>query len=179
MMVRLKPYEVGKHKRWKFDSARSKAQLKLDEIVKNLYLGGASSRSLVTSDFVVLSICHCETSVFSQNPKKLVEFPIEDNGQPSDQDIAQFKTILTKSEEIIRQSLQDGHKVLIHCMAGRQRSAAVVAYYLAVNRFKGSVENRLESSIYHVMTKRSTAFRDSLGARSVNWYKAIEELLSP
>lgn len=147
----------------------------MDEIIKNLYVGNLESRLSVDSDFVILSICDVPVLV----DRKHYVFPIEDDVDPSPEDIAKYNTILKETSEIIRETLKDPtKKVLVHCAAGRQRSAGVVAYYLAFvsGRFKGS--DKLDEAIFHVMTKRLVAFRDMFGNMRVHWKKSLESAMA-
>jgi predicted protein tyrosine phosphatase len=57
-----------------------------------------------------------------------VRVPVEDNGNV--EEIEKLEQKLPEIVNVIDKHLTQGHKVLVHCHMGRQRSAAVVAAYL-------------------------------------------------
>lgn len=78
---------------------------------------------------------------------------------------------------IIQKQIDSGLSVLVVCGAGRQRSAAVVASYLAQFVLTNTdIAQRLEDAITHTMMKRSVAFRvldKGIVTQKVNWFGAM------
>lgn len=88
---------------------------------------------------------------FSTCIKKQYRIPVDDNLEKEE-----IRNMTLWSHEIIYKVLQEqnkGNVILIHCFAGMQRSAAIVAMYLiAKNRISW------EQSIQYIRNKRSIAF---------------------
>lgn len=80
---------------------------------------------------------------------------------------------------IIKTQIDSGLSVLVVCgaAAGRQRSAAVVASYIAMYVLNSDNADRLEDAITHTMMKRSTAFRildKYMVMQKVHWFDAMQ-----
>ncbi|KXS19948.1 phosphatases II [Gonapodya prolifera JEL478] len=150
----------------------------MSQIVKGLWLGGcrdASNIDFLDANHIDTVISICEPEVTPQNlPSTIrhVEFNIEDDPQPTPAQIEQFTSILEEASAILRKEKTEGRTVLVHCGAGRQRSAAVVAWHLACERFHGNVDE----AMYHIMNRRSTAFRSADGSKVVNWTQSLVQI---
>ena len=91
---------------------------------------------------------------FSTKVKKQYRIPVDDNLQPEE-----IRNMTLWSHEIIYNLLKEmntGATVLVHCAAGMQRSAAIVAMFLIVKR--GYSWNQ---AITYIQNIRSIAFRPS------------------
>lgn len=100
-------------------------------------------------------------------------YPIEDDPTPTKEKETSFFEILQEAVPIIEDKLRNGHKILVHCGAGRQRSTAVVAAYISKQT------GDMEDTFAHIMTKRLTAFRVPFESRvHINWKNAIEKYLN-
>ena len=71
--------------------------------------------------------------------------------------------VLDNFVDVIDKHIKEGYTILVHCMAGRQRSCSIVAGYLM--KYKNM---DLDTAIEFIKTKRAFAF---LG--NINFYKAL------
>lgn len=72
---------------------------------------------------------------------------------------------------IIHKYIQEGHNVLVHCVAGVQRSASIVAMYLM--KYYGF---NLEDSVKFIRSRRPVSFYGYLnpsGKININFYQAL------
>ncbi|CAF1351809.1 unnamed protein product [Didymodactylos carnosus] len=144
-------------------------------IISNLWLGclqDAQDVEFLTTNGIQNIISICLQPLPKHENCIHYRFEIEDNAEPSSADTQYFVDLLDKAVPVLQQC--NGHPTLIHCGVGRQRSAAVVAAYLAMKKFSGNVEE----AVFHVMNRRATAFRvvDSGSVKiKVNWQNALSE----
>mgnify|MGYP006286185161 CR=1 FL=1 len=80
-----------------------------------------------------------------------IRVPVDDDG--ASESIEFMSQALPAVIAVIREQIANGHSVLVHCMAGQQRSACVVAGYL-IKYHKMSVDEAIE----FVRSKKSDAF---------------------
>ena len=83
-----------------------------------------------------------------------VRLAIEDNGDPRQQDEFVLQAKETGVIERALDCLMGGGRVLVHCMAGRQRSAALVAVLLVRMGVCGTVDD----AVAFVRSKKRDAF---------------------
>ena len=125
------------------------------KVIYNLYLGNkADSESFGAHvDFIVN--CTRELPFHGcSSTQKQVRLPIEDNGDPLQQDAFVFQINNTRVIERVLDSIIEGNTVLVHCMAGRQRSAAFVAILLV----KMGVCKTVDDAVIFVKNKKRDAF---------------------
>ena len=87
--------------------------------------------------------------------KKQYRIPVDDNLQPTE-----IRNMTLWSHEIIYKLLQEhrnGERILVHCAAGMQRSAAIVAMYLISSRGMS-----WQQAVTYIQGIRSIAFRPSV-----------------
>ena len=130
----------------------------MHEIIPGLFLGDAhDARDIenlcANKVFCVVNATRLDVGFHPDLPSQItrIRVPIDDNGN-RDHDFDLFSA-LTYVIHRIDIHLFLGHSVLIHCLAGRQRSAAVLASYL-IWRHNLSVE----SSIEFIRSKKRDAF---------------------
>jgi len=119
------------------------------EIVPGLFVGNAKSAQR-HAEFDMIVNCTCNFP-FPQGCARGVRIPVNDD--PFDSiplyHVLRDGTALADIHEV----LAAGGAVLVHCMAGAQRSPAVVACYLI--KYHGM---SIEKAIAHVQTRRPVAF---------------------
>jgi len=91
---------------------------------------------------------------FSPSIRKQYRIPVDDNLQPEE-----IRNMTQWSHEAVFKVLQEhnkGHRILIHCAAGMQRSAAIMGMYMIVTRGMS-----WQQAITYVQGIRPIAFRPS------------------
>jgi len=123
----------------------------MSEIIKNLYLGNFQDAVDMTDIYLVIN---CTTNIeFSHSHVKKIRISVEDNGNEEEY-IKLYKAIENNNIfQEINDALNQNKKVLVHCMAGQQRSAAVVVCFLI---WKYNMD--LFKAIEFVKSKRPIAF---------------------
>jgi hypothetical protein len=135
------------------------------EIVPGLWLGNkAASREDWLRPHQIGAVFNCTKDIpFSQETERhLYRVPVDDNLQEDE-----IRALEHWSWEIIyklRKEHASGQRILVHCFAGMQRSAAVVAMYLiAMHRCT------TDEAVAFIKSRRPVAFMGS-----VNFYNAIK-----
>lgn len=123
----------------------------MSEIIKNLYLGNyQDAKNMVDVDMVIN--CTSNLEFYAPEAKK-IRIYVEDNGNEEE-----YKKLYDAIEnnilfEEMNGMLSQNKKILCHCMAGQQRSAAIVTCFL-IWKYKYD----LFEAILFVKSKRSIAF---------------------
>ena len=141
------------------------------EILPNLFLGDITSAR--NSNFIktknIEVIINCSNSIdnfFISSPNiKYYRCPIDDS--LTEYDINLMKIYLPQFVKIIDNSLKDNKVVLVHCYAGRQRSAIVIAAYLMYK--KGM---NIENAYKYIISKRPEAFHYG---KSFNFHNSLQD----
>ncbi len=135
------------------------------EIVSGLWLGnkGASNEDWLTAHQID-AVFNCTKDLpFAQTvPRHLYRVPVDDNLQEDE-----IRNLEHWSWEIIykmRKEHASGKRILVHCFAGMQRSAAVMAMYLIA-----TYRCTTDEAIAFIKSRRPVAFMGS-----VNFYQAIK-----
>lgn len=136
------------------------------EIIPNLYIGDKDSiKQKYFANKPKMVIINATKDVpINKNITHNVQnyrVPVHDDLKRSS--IIQMATYLPNIAAIINRHLKNGHTVLVHCYAGRQRSCAIVAAYLM--KYK---HYRLKQAINYIKRKRPYAFFPS-----VNFYYSL------
>jgi dual specificity phosphatase 12 len=127
------------------------------EIVSGIWLG--NKRAALNDKWLIeknISVVFNATKdvIFSTKIKKQYRIPVNDNLQAEE-----IRNMTLWSHEIIYNLLKEynsGATILVHCAAGMQRSAAIVAMFLiAKNRYSWN------QAIAYIQNIRSIAFRPS------------------
>ena len=149
-------------------------------IISNLWLGkysDAKCQDFVREHSITVVLCVCDTPPIESEQFQCIVIPANDCAHPSRQQTSQFCDIILTCIDIIEQKLADKQSVLVVCGAGRQRSAAVVAAYLARHCMSDKYRaNVLEDAVTHVMMKRPVAFRTidrGYVTEKVHWLEAM------
>lgn len=131
--------------------------MSVTEIIPGLWLG--DEKSFNDKKFIeragIRFIINCSKDL-AENGFGIDNIRISVDDRPSishmaDNDI--MSGALDSTVEYIHKSLMMGKSVLVHCKAGRQRSACIVAAYLMKY---GEVD--IDKAVYYVRTKRPIAF---------------------
>jgi len=117
-------------------------------IVPGLYLGDRADSEACKYDFVV----NCTDDLPFKCPKTVyMRLPVRDNLEASQ--MTRLLALLPAAVAAIDAHLNAGNTVLVHCMMGMQRSAAVAAAYL-MWKFQLTAAQAVE----FVRKRRSVAF---------------------
>jgi protein-tyrosine phosphatase len=143
-----------------------------DEILPGLWLGNrAVSQS---EEFMRQNNISVIVNATKDIPSKFLgrrfymRIPVDDPGalspahMPHNDDIKYMKAVMPLVVDFILRARSQGKNVLVHCHAGAQRSAIIVAAYLLHRGHARSVPE----AIRHVIQKRSIAF---FSGQSVNF----------
>lgn len=141
------------------------------EILPKLFIGNIQSAkdlNFITKNNIEV-IINCSNNInnyFINNTNiKYYKCPIDDSLEEYDIDL--MKSYLPYFIKIIDESLSNNKSVLVHCYAGRQRSAALIAGYLM---YKKSMS--IEDSYNFIISKRPEAFHYG---KSYNFHKSLED----
>jgi len=144
-----------------FTEENKDVSLEMYEIIPHLYLSNYIDAKNVPFDFFVIN---CTKDLPMVNSKYGTRLAVNDDLRPESIEIMrQNIPVITK---YIDEHLSQGHNVLVHCAAGQQRSAAVVAAYLI--KYKGMT---LDQAINYVKVKKPDAF-----LTGVNFIDALKNL---
>lgn len=136
-----------------------------DLIIPNLWLGNI--RASQDADFLyqqqIASVFNCTKDIpFHSSVHRRYRVPVEDNLEAEE-----IRNLELWSFEVVYKLLLEykrGRPILVHCAAGMQRSAAVVAMFLIANRGM-----KHEEAIEYIRQRRPIAFY-----RQANFLKAIQ-----
>lgn len=143
-----------------------------DQIIPGLWLGNqASSQS---DKFIrnagIKAIVNATDHIQNKwekpksNGMSIIYFrvPVQDPGPTESEDQIDNKKMieyLPSVIDFIHRNLQEGNPVLVHCHAGRIRSASIVLCYLLKYQFRtGPIKTRLHQAISLILSKRPCAF---------------------
>ena len=135
------------------------------EILPGLWLGnkGASQDRNWQREKQITVIFNCTKDLpFVDTSLSLYRVPVDDNLQPSE--IRNLEHWSWETVYKLHNEYKTGRKVLVHCFAGMQRSAAVVAIYL-VAMFRCTTAE----AIAYIKRRRPIAFHPS-----ANFYNSIK-----
>ena len=129
------------------------------EIVPHLYLSNYQDAKSVPWDFFVIN---CTKDLPMVNSKYGTRLAVNDDLRK--ESIDTMRTNIPVLVRYIDDHVSNGQNVLVHCFAGQQRSAAVVAAYLI--KKKGMTP---DEAVEYVRSKKPDAF-----LHGVNFYDAIK-----
>ena len=130
-----------------------------DEIIPGLCLGNrvASADQTFSKDKNILTVFNCTKDIpFNPTIPRRYRVPVDDSRQ--EPDISNMEEwsyeIVYKLAHEVRKATAEGSTILVHCAAGMQRSAAVVAMYLIATQ-----NMTTDEAIAFIQSKRAIAFR--------------------
>ena len=130
-----------------------------NEILSGLWLGNIlDSRN---KEFINLMdiVINCSKDIpFISEETKNIRIPVDDNLKAME--IVNMYKFLPKITEYIHSSLNKNKIILVHCHAGKQRSASVIVSYLI--RY---LNISLDKAISLVKTKRNIIFKPCINFR--------------
>lgn len=132
------------------------------EILPNLWLGNiiCSRNSKFILDNSINVVVNCSKDIpFSSKNTKNYRIAVDDNLKETEINI--FFEYLDKIIPIIHEHLLNNDVILVHCYAGKQRSASIISAYL----MKYS-NMSLKQSIEVIKTKRLVAFTPEINFRN-------------
>ncbi len=161
-----------------------------DEVYPNIYIGGSDSSK--DKDFIknenIQIIVNCTKDLnnifepifinpieeapeevkkwIKENTVKYYRLPIDDNGKKEELDnFYNFSHLIIK--ELVKE-YQDGKKILIHCLAGAQRSCSLTAYLLM------KITNKKLDQVFDIIiNKRKQAF---FFGRQYNFLQPLKQI---
>lgn len=141
-----------------------------DEILPFLWIGNYQAASYMPANTAM--VVNCTTNLPFRDDADGTQvhwrIPIEDDGDPAQQALA-LQHWTPALMFAIQSNLNAGRPVLVHCMAGRQRSAATVAAFFIHNGMTPTAAVNL------IQSKRREAFFPSVHfADALNAYAASQ-----
>jgi dual specificity phosphatase 12 len=133
-------------------------QSSVDQIIPNLWVGNiysAHNNDFLKNNNIKLIINCTPNKEFTDLKLHKIRIPVED-----DLKIESNKKLLAygiQAIPLIKQVLDDNMGVLVHCMAGIQRSASIVSLYLM--KYYGF---NLEESINYIKSRRPITFYNNI-----------------
>ena len=135
------------------------------EILPNLWLGNrhAALNKEWLEQTNIKAVFNCSKDIpFASGQRHFYRIPIDDNLEQ--EEIRNLELWSWETVYKLRKELSEGNPVLVHCAAGMQRSAAVVAMF-CISQFRCQTDE----AVTFIKSRRPVAF---LG--NVNFYKAIK-----
>ncbi len=141
-----------------------------DEILPGLWLGNrvAALDPIFHREKRIRAVFNCTKDIpFEASVVRRYRVPVDDNLQEPEIRNMQLWSyeIVYKLAAEYRQAQKEGQGVLVHCAAGMQRSAAVVAMYLIASQ-----PIHADQAMAYIRSKRRIAFQPS-----ANFERAIRE----
>ena len=138
------------------------------EILPGLWIGGLVDAT--NTDWLKQHEIECMISLTHQSVPQVEKnylFKVKDNLDPVE--IARMGKLLDKGVQIIHQHRMRDENVLVHCYAGRQRSATLIAAYLI--RYGRMT---LESAVKAIQSKKGDTFMPKNNFYpALKWYQDI------
>lgn len=134
------------------------------EIIPNLWLGDiniARNKNFFDENNIDIVINCSKDIEFFCNYTKNIRISVDDNLEECE--IEKFYEYIEKAVDFIHDEILNNKNILVHCYAGRQRSASIVACYL-IKYGKIKYKEAIES----IKTKRELAFTPE-----INFEKSI------
>jgi protein tyrosine/serine phosphatase len=139
-----------------------------DEVIDGLWIGNQASSSDIgfLKRHDIKTIINCSSHIpfidHSKHKRVAVRISVSDPGpfKPIEHpDVARMYRSMPDAVEIIRQSLAKGG-VLVHCHAGKQRSAAVIVAYLLHHHFTDGEcsQEAYDRAVKYLREKRPQVF---------------------
>ncbi len=132
------------------------------EILPNLWLGNIKIAQNLKfyEDNKINCVINCSKDIpFYNNNCINIRIAVHDNLE--EKEIEKLYTYFDKSADLINKLLLENKNILIHCYAGKQRSASIVSVYL----MKYANIN-LYNSILLIKTKRQVAFTPGINFKT-------------
>lgn len=131
-----------------------------NEILSGLWLGNISDAKNLEFINSLDIVINCSKDIpFLSKTTKNIRIPIDDNLE--EKEIKNLSKFLPKITSFIHSSLKNNKNILVHCYAGKQRSASVIVAYLI--RY---LNISLEKAILLVRTKRDIIFTPCINFKS-------------
>lgn len=136
------------------------------EILPNLWLGSIiiAKNNEFFQDHDIDIVINCSTDIpFYSNYTKNIRVKVNDNEEESE--INKMTQYLNVMSDFICKNLQLHKKILVHCYAGKQRSATIIAAYLMKY-----ASMKLDDAIASIKSKRPNAF-----SPKANFQQSLDE----
>lgn len=101
------------------------------EILPNLWLGNINSAKNKSffDDHNINIVLNCTKDIpFYSNYTKNIRISVDDNLE--DSEIDKFYLYIEKAVDLLNIELMNNKNILVHCYAGKQRSASIICCYL-------------------------------------------------
>jgi Dual specificity phosphatase, catalytic domain len=118
----------------------------MDEVIPNLYLSGFGDVS--RSDEIFIVNCTKDLPM-----KSCIGMRIDVDDDGNEVSFNKMFDMLPYAVDTIESELRKGNKVVVHCLAGQQRSPTVVAAYLMKYHYM-----KMEQAVAYVRKRRKEAF---------------------
>jgi dual specificity phosphatase 12 len=134
------------------------------EIIPNIWIGDyrSSNNTFFIRKNKITCVLNCTNDVeFLPIIKEKYRIPIDDS--PSEVENQKMFGYLKCASNFINNMILEGHRILIHCYAGQQRSCTILTAYLMKY-----CNLSLKNSVKFIQNKRQIAF-----LKGINFYPAL------
>ena len=151
-----------------------------NEVIKNLWLGNAVAASDVNflrEKHITLVVNCTKTLSFVDDHIRGIRIPVDDPGPGKtirNPNINIMYRCLPLVSDIIYNEINKGGVVFVHCRAGIQRSACVVAAFLLTYLKESGKQISIERAKNIILEKRPVAFYEG---ENINFIEALEQYL--
>ena len=123
------------------------------EILPNLWLGSIKSsqnKEWIENHIDIVMNCTKDIDFISEKTHNL-RFAVDDNLER--EEIVRLYSYLENASKIIDTQLRQGKRILVHCMAGKKRSATIICAYIMIY-----LELSFQKSAMFLKMKRNCVF---------------------
>lgn len=132
--------------------------MSVSEIIPNLWLGNIiiSKNKAFYDEHDIKIVINCSKDIpFYCNYTKNIRIPVDDNLKK--EEIDRLYKYLDVTSDYINKQLLKNIPILVHCYAGKQRSASIISAYLMKY-----ASMSLKDSILSIQSKRKQAFEPGI-----------------
>ena len=138
------------------------------EIIPNIWIG--NYKDALNKEFLIKNnikyIINCTNTILFTDIKDIIKIRIPVNDSLKEIDIDLLSKYIPKTNDILKKCFYNLDPILVHCYAGKQRSATIIASFLMKNTNLDKLK-----IIALIQSKKSDCFKPS-----INFNKCLDKL---